>query len=73
MARTKRTAIKAAGGHDLEVMREEFNALVAEVDELKTTVAALLAKLDADVGVTGVDYVATLPLVAVEAKYVGVK
>jgi hypothetical protein len=73
MARTKRTPIKATGGHDLEVMREEYNALVTEVEELRATVAALLAKLDADAGVTGTDYVATIPMVAVEAKLVGVK
>lgn len=72
MARTKRNPISTAGGHDLKVMREEFNALVSEMDDLKTQYAALLAKLDSN-HAAATDHVATLACTAVEAKTVGVK
>lgn len=46
MARTKRSPISTVGGHDIKVMREEFNALVNEMDDLRTQYAAALTKLD---------------------------
>lgn len=70
MARGIRKVIKALWGLEQTAIRDEHEALVNEVDELKTQFAALTAKLDADAGVGDADYTATLPLVATEAKIV---
>lgn len=42
----------------------EFDALRAELDDIRTKYAALLAKLDADAGVTDTNYASTLALPA---------
>lgn len=45
---------------DDTALRDQFNALVDDYDELRTQYVALLAKLDADAGVTDTDYASTL-------------
>lgn len=70
MARSIRTFVKALWGRENTALREEHNKLVDEMDELKTKFAALAAKLDADAGVTDVNYASTSALTAVEAKKV---
>lgn len=42
----------------------ELDFLRAELDDIRTKYAALLAKLDADAGVTDTDYASTLALPA---------
>lgn len=44
----------------------EFNALRAELDDVRTKYAALLAKLDLDGGVTDTNYAATCGLAAAQ-------
>ncbi len=73
MARSIITALKANFGKENKVLRAQYNALVDEMDELKTNYAALLAKLDADGGVTDVDYLSTLANSATEADKIAVK
>lgn len=71
MARSTRTIkVKALWGREATALREEYNKLVAEMDELKTQFVALAEKLDADAGVTDVNYASTLTLAATEAKKV---
>ena len=45
-------------------MAREFALLRAELDDIRTKYAAVLAKLDADVGVTDTNYVVTAALAA---------
>jgi hypothetical protein len=45
-------------------LRDQFNAFVDDVDDIRTKFASLLAKLDADGGVTDTNYAATLALAA---------
>ena len=47
-----------------EVLLAEVDALRAELDDIRTKYAALLAKLDADGGVTDTNYAATAGLAA---------
>lgn len=47
-----------------EVLLREVEALRAELDDMRTKYAALLAKLDADAGVTDTNYAATAGLAA---------
>lgn len=80
MARSIRTIkVKALWGRETTALREEYNKLVAEMDELKTTFAALVAKLDTDFTAQNaavaasqldVDYASTSALAATEAKKV---
>jgi len=73
MARGILKAVNATWDGVKKLLRLEHNKLVDEVDELKTNYAALLAKLDADAGVTDTDYLATLANSAAEASKVGVQ
>ena len=73
MARSILKPIKALWDRAGKALRGEHNTLVDEMDELKTNYAALLAKLDADVGVTDENYVETLANSATEAKKIEVR
>lgn len=54
----------AASGKAREVLLREVELLRAELDDIRTKYAALLAKLDADGGVTDTNYAATAGLAA---------
>lgn len=62
--------IKAIFDGAARAIRGEHNVLTNEMEELKTNYAALLAKLDADAGVTDTDYASTLGNSGSEAKLV---
>jgi hypothetical protein len=55
---------QALSPSEAQDMAREFNLLRAELDDMRTKYTALLAKLDADVGVTDVNYAATGALTA---------
>lgn len=57
-------AMPIGGPSSKQELNREFNALRAELDDVRTKYAALLAKLDADAGVTDVNYAATAGLAA---------
>jgi hypothetical protein len=75
MARSLRKVVaKALWGRENTALREEYNKLVTEVDELKTNFIALCAKLDADAAnaaLNDTDYESTLTPAATEAKKIG--
>lgn len=81
MARSLRTIIsKALWGKELTALKEEHNAVVAELDELKTQFTALATKLDTDFTAQNLavassqldeDYADTVALSATEAKLIG--
>lgn len=54
----------SASAKTREVLLREVEALRAELDDYRTKFAALLAKLDADGGVTDTNYAATVGLAA---------
>lgn len=47
-------------------LKREFDDLRAELDDVRTKYAALLAKLDADAGVTDINYAATAGLASAQ-------
>jgi hypothetical protein len=49
---------------DMQQLAIEFNALRQELDEVRANYNAVLAKLDADGGVTDINYVSTLGVAA---------
>lgn len=51
---------------DVLQLINEFNTLRAELDDIRTKYAALLAKLDLDAGVTDTNYAATAGLAAAQ-------
>lgn len=56
-------------GDDIEALQDAVVALVALANELRTDYAALLAKLDADAGVTDANYASTLGISAPAVTY----
>lgn len=60
MAKTPARMGHGEGGATVSRLTALFDDLADDIDELRTQIIALLAKLDADGGVTDVDYEATL-------------
>lgn len=58
------TAMRSLGTTDAQQLLIELTALRQELDEIRANYNAVLAKLDADVGVTDVNYVSTLGVAA---------
>jgi hypothetical protein len=56
--------VGALSAQERKLIIDEFNDLRSELDDVRTQFAALLAKLDADTGVTDADYASTLALAA---------
>lgn len=54
-------------GDDFELLVAKYNAAVALINEMRTNINALLAKLDADAGVTDTNYAATLAIASAVA------
>ena len=55
--------IRLAGGpRDFQALADAVNTLSVTVAELKTDYNALLAKMDADAGITDTNYTATLAI-----------
>lgn len=55
---------QALSPSEVQDMVREFNLLRAELDDLRTKFASTLTKLDADVGVTDINYASLGALVA---------
>lgn len=58
------TTMRSLGTTDSQQLIIELNALRQELDEMRANYNAVLAKLDADAGVTDVNYVSTLGVAA---------
>ena len=56
--------MRSLGTTDMQQLAIEFNALRQELDEVRANYNAVLAKLDADAGVTDTNYVSTLGVAA---------
>lgn len=56
--------ISVRDGQMVTALVREYNQLAALVNEMRTDYIALLAKLDADAGVTDTNYAATLTIAA---------
>lgn len=56
--------MRSLGTSDAQQLLIEFNALRQELDEMRANYNAVLAKLDADGGVTDTNYTSTLGVAA---------
>ena len=68
MAGTAQTLQKSCPSKPVDETRKQLNQLITDFDILVASYNSLLAKLDLDAGVTGVDYATTVPGAVTTAK-----
>jgi len=59
-------SVKALGPNDAQSLIIELDLLRAEITDIRTKFGTLLAKLDADAGVTDANYASTQALAAIQ-------
>lgn len=60
--------LRALSAQESQLLLREMDALRAEMDDVRSKFASLLAKLDADTGVADTNYASTLALAAAQFK-----